>query len=81
MKPVILRRLGGTIDPSLCPGGHTCPDILELESGDFVVIGTDITAELASGLPAGSGCGPDERIVRIPRQTLVGARPDIPLTA
>ena len=54
-----------------------CPDILELEGGDFAVIGIDIT-EFAAKLPPTVGCGPDERIVRIPRKTLVLARPDIP---
>ena len=55
-----------------------CPDILEMESGDFAVIGKDITGEAAPRLIAGASCGPDERIVIIPRKTLVLARPDIP---
>ena len=55
-----------------------CPEILELESGDFAVIGADITAESVGNLPAGTGCGPGERIVLIPRGKLVAARADIP---
>ena len=55
-----------------------CPDILELESGDFAVIGVDITADAQSQLAFGANCGPDERIVQIPRKTLLLARPDIP---
>jgi hypothetical protein len=55
-----------------------CPDILELGSGDFAVIGVDITANAKSQLAFGANCGPDERIVRIPRQTLVLAKSDIP---
>jgi len=51
-----------------------------MESGDFAIIGTDITAEAQAKLLAGSGCGPGERIVRVPRKTLVLARPDIPAT-
>jgi hypothetical protein len=54
-----------------------CPDIWELSDGDFAVIGPDIT-ELASLLPATAGCGPDERIVRLPRRIFVGARSEIP---
>jgi hypothetical protein len=77
---MFLRRLGpnkiGTVLE--CQGGHACPDILELKNGDFAVIGSDITAEAAGELPPGSGCGVGERIVRIPRQTLVLARSDIP---
>jgi alpha-D-ribose 1-methylphosphonate 5-triphosphate synthase subunit PhnH len=77
---MFLRRLGpdphtgGRMTRSLCG----CPDILETENGDFAVIGKDITAEAASRLIAGASCGPDERIVLIPRDTLVLARPDIP---
>jgi len=55
-----------------------CPDIFELESGDFAVIGIDITAGAVPKLPPSAGCGPDERIVLVPRKTLVLAKPDIP---
>jgi hypothetical protein len=48
-----------------------------LEGGDFAVIGTDITLA-ANRLPPTAGCGPDERIIRIPRKTLVLAKSDIP---
>jgi len=77
---MFIRRLGP--DPhangsktSSCNG---CPDILELENGDFAVIGVDITEEASSHLKFGANCGPDERIVRIPRGTLVLAKKDIP---
>ena len=60
------------------PGCYGCPDILELESGDFAIVGADITVEAAGKLPPGVSCGPDERIVRIPRRILVGAKRDIP---
>ena len=77
---MIRRRLGP--DPhfsgaqtAACEG---CPDILELETGDFAVIGIDITAKELPHLPPTVGCGPDERIVWIPRKTLVLAKPDIP---
>ena len=76
----IIRRLGP--DPhangkqSLAKSG--CPDILELADGDFLVVGIDCTAEAIGRLPVSAGCGPDERIVRVPRATLVHARADIP---
>lgn len=78
-KLVFLRRLGP--DPH-ANGAQTsalrgCPDIFELDSGDFAIIGSDIT-ELAAHLPAGASCGPDERMIRIPRKTLVLAKSDIP---
>ena len=58
-------------------GCRGCPDIWELDNGDFAVIGIDITAK-AGSLPPSAGCGPDERMVRIPRQLLVQAKRDIP---
>lgn len=77
---MFLRRLG----PDPHANGATtsslegCPDILELENGDFAIIGVDITELAGKRLPFGAGCGPDERIVRIPRSILVNAKPDIP---
>ncbi|HAB19432.1 MAG TPA: hypothetical protein DCE44_23750 [Verrucomicrobiales bacterium] len=56
--------------PLLCSGGHNCPDVLEMESGDFAVIGADITATARPHLPHGSGCGAEEKIIRVPRATL-----------
>lgn len=55
-----------------------CPDIWELADGDFAIIGIDITSEVAHRLPETAGCGPDERVIRLPRNLLVGARSDIP---
>jgi hypothetical protein len=77
---MFLRRLGpdphanGQATSSL----DGCPDILELDSGDFAVIGVDITDFARSELTLGASCGSDERIVRIPRKTLVLAKSDIP---
>ncbi len=74
------RRLGP--DPhahgALTSALRGCPDIWELENGDFAVIGQDITAKAARNLPPGATCGPDERIVVVPRQRLVSAKADIP---
>lgn len=60
-----------------CQGTAGCPDIFELENGDFAIIGADITSA-AGLLPPSAGCAPDERIVRIPRRLLVLAKRDIP---
>lgn len=54
------------------------PIIFELDSGDFAMIGRDITDVAMGNLPASPGCGPDERIVSIPRKTPVLAKSDIP---
>ena len=61
-----------------CSGGHGCPDILEMESGDFAIIGKDITSTASPKLPANSGCGPEERIVQVPRSILARAKELIP---
>lgn len=76
---MFIRRLGP--DPH-ANGASTeclrgCPDIFEMEDGDFAIIGKDIT-EFAEKLPPSASCGPDERMVRVPRRILVGAKQDIP---
>ena len=77
---MFIRRLGpdphanGAITSSL----RGCPDILEMENGDFAVIGVDITEQAAAKMAFGANCGSDERIVLIPRKTLVLAKRDIP---
>jgi hypothetical protein len=76
------RRIGP--DPhakgALTYAAKGCPDCFELSSGDFAIIGTDITELASPHLPKDASCGPDERIVRIPRKTLVLAKRDIPDT-
>lgn len=75
-----LRRLGP--DPHAngrqSQAAMNCPDIWELDNGDFAIIGIEMTDELAPKLPPTASCGPDERIVRVPRRILVDARADIP---
>jgi len=77
---VFVRRIGP--DPH-SNGARTvalngCPDIFELSSGDFAIIGIDITLETKPNLPPTAGCGADERIVLIPRNLLLAAKPHIP---
>ncbi|RYZ87629.1 MAG: hypothetical protein EOP04_11250 [Proteobacteria bacterium] len=55
-----------------------CPDIWELENGDFAIIGISATSKLKDMLPPTAGCGDDESIVIIPRETLTRAKNDIP---
>ena len=76
---MFLRRLGP--DPhandAMTIALRGCPDIWELEGGDFAVIGIDITDATITKLPPTAGCGPDERIIRLPRNLLVNAKRDI----
>ena len=71
------RRIG-TGSHEYCQQTVGCPDIWELADGDFAVIGADITDAAASKLPPTAGCGPGERIIRLPRNLLVNAKRDIP---
>lgn len=75
-----LRRLGP--DPHLggaqTPALQGCPGIFELENGDFAIVGRDATSKVIGDLPPDATCGSDERIIVIPRKTLVLAKPDIP---
>lgn len=75
-----VRRLGP--DPhangAQTPALQNCPDVWELDTGDFAIIGIEVTDELRPKLPPTASCGPDERIVLVPRRILVGARADIP---
>jgi hypothetical protein len=66
------QELGNTTD------SPDCPDIWELENGDVAVIGRDLTGSLGASLPAGVSIGSDERLVVIPRNMMVAAKPDIP---
>ena len=77
---MFLRRLGSTNQntSALCAGGYSCPHVLEMQSGDYAIVGTDITEQALGHLLPGAGCGPDEKIVRVPRSVLIQARADIP---
>lgn len=74
-----IRRLGLTpAERGDTTGVSGSPDILELDDGSFAVIGVDITDELGLQPLHDARCAPDERIVRLTRQTLLAARRDIP---
>ena len=72
-----VRRLGRLPDAQT-GGASGSPDVVELASGDFAVIGWDITEEIdLSDLP-GVHCAPGERAVMIDRQVLLDSKNDIP---
>jgi hypothetical protein len=76
----IIRRLGSTPQERGSAQEMSCPDIFELASGDFAVIGTDATedADLLASLPADAGVAPYEKVVVVSRATFVHAKRDIP---
>lgn len=74
------RRIGP--DPhrggTKTPAAEGCPDIWELETGEFAVVGINKTDQLKGLLPETASCGDDERIVILPRRILIDAKHDIP---
>ncbi|MGH3795853.1 MAG: hypothetical protein ACRDSP_13295 [Pseudonocardiaceae bacterium] len=74
-----IRRLGKTpTELGNTTGVSGSPDILELDDGSFGIIGVDITDTIGKQPLSDSRCAPNERIVRIPRNTLIAAKTDIP---
>ena len=65
-------ELGTTSDTT------TCPDIWELDNGDVAVVGRDLTTAYLTRLPGDMSVGADERLVVIPRSTILAAKQDIP---
>lgn len=73
-----VRRLGLSPQERGSLNNGTCPDILELSTGDFAVIGTDATELLESKLPPSAARAHYERIVVVSREVLLSAKRDIP---
>ncbi|MEV0403014.1 hypothetical protein [Actinoallomurus sp. NPDC050550] len=55
-----------------------CPDIWELDNGDIALIGRDMTEQYKARLPDDVSIVADERLVVIPRNMLIAAKPHIP---
>ncbi|MFE2044361.1 hypothetical protein ACFXAZ_26245 [Streptomyces sp. NPDC059477] len=73
------RRLGKSPQElGITTDNPDCPDIWELANGDIAVVGRDLTESLGEKLPPGVSVGTDERLVVIPRNMLIAAKPDIP---
>jgi hypothetical protein len=52
--------------------------VWELDNGDVAIIGTDLTPSYEGRLPDGVSVDPGERLVIIPRATIIAAKADIP---
>ncbi len=50
-----------------------CPDLYELETGDFVAIGKDVTDEVIDSLPADTSISKGEKAIKIPRKIMISA--------
>jgi hypothetical protein len=72
----VARRLGLAPSERMgCTEGSNCPDVFELTSGDFVIIGKDVSTQLE--LPADAGCSETERVVMVPGDVLISALRDL----
>ncbi|MCI3274265.1 hypothetical protein [Streptomyces cylindrosporus] len=56
-----------------CVGESTCPAIFELPNGDLALIGKEAPGELHEFLPQGTGVGPGEQLVVVPRSVALAA--------
>ena len=59
-------KCGSTVD---------CPDVFLLDSGDYVIIGRDVSSSIS--LPEDAGCSANERVVEVPREVMLAAFRDI----
>ncbi len=73
----IRRRVGLSPSARGSATNCTCPDVFELEDGNFAVIGTDRTTEFGQRLPTDAGVAPYEKVVVITRETLLAAAKDL----
>ena len=73
-----VRRIGVDREPDNCTGDPGCPDIWELDNGNFAVIGREATEALKTRLPDDASCGANEKIVEIDRHILINAKSFIP---
>jgi hypothetical protein len=73
------RRIGPVPSPEVggSSGANGCPDIWELESGDFAIIGFKASSDLLEALPESAGIEPDEALVVVPRAVVLGARDNL----
>ena len=77
---MFIKRLGQN-GRQLCSTGAQCSQILEMQTGDYAVVGQDITDAAKAAMLPGAGVGPNERVVMVPRRVFVDARPEIPSAA
>ena len=70
-----MRRVGSTPQERGSAGNHSCPDIFQLASGDFLVVGDVISPSLASRLVAdeGGSIGASELAVVVSRSCMLDA--------
>jgi hypothetical protein len=71
------RRLGTSPTERGSATNTTCPDVFLLSNGDIAIIGTEAPEELLHQLPSDAGIASHEKLIILPREVLLAARPDI----
>ncbi|MFF5300906.1 hypothetical protein ACFY5F_16255 [Streptomyces sp. NPDC013161] len=74
----ICRRIGRSPEARGSTCGANCPDVFELCSGHYAVIGTEQTKKVQEAHPEMRELAPSEIVVVVDRQTLIDARQEIP---
>jgi hypothetical protein len=59
------------------PAADGCPDVWQLDNGDYAVIGIHVDAQVEKPLPPTASCGPDETIVMVPKKIFEAAARDL----
>jgi hypothetical protein len=71
----IVRRYGTSPTERGSATGQSCPDILELETGDYAIIGQLPTEQVM--LPTDASVGAGEVLVIVPRDVVLAAAREI----
>lgn len=74
---MILKRRLDEVVGRTCDFAGDCPSVWELDNGDIIIVGKNVTNEIRAQLPLNSGVGPDEEVVLIPRSVFVSTKADI----
>jgi len=68
----IANRLGEGGRILMSRGGNRCPDVFEIENGDFLIIGEEVCIDNYS-LPNGASCDDGEKAVLVPKAVMLSA--------
>lgn len=77
-----MRRVGSTPQQRGCTTEINCPDVMELDNGDYLVIGKIVpegSLLIAEGTlePMGASIGADEMAIVVPRRCIIDAAREI----
>lgn len=68
-----MRRMGSTPQQRGSLVGETCPDVMESDDGNFLIIGRIVEPDHEALDKIGASIGTDETIISVPRRCIVDA--------